>query len=63
MEATAKAEAIKVEADALKDNPGLLELRAIERWSGEMPCYIGSLRGYLASLKIRANQRSAITIY
>jgi hypothetical protein len=35
------AEAIKVEADALKDNPGSLELRAIERWSGEMPSYIG----------------------
>lgn len=35
--AKAKAESIKIEGEALKDNPQLIELRRIERWSGQVP--------------------------
>jgi regulator of protease activity HflC (stomatin/prohibitin superfamily) len=37
LEAEAKAKAIQLEAAAIKDNPGILQLRAIERWSGNAP--------------------------
>jgi len=37
--AKGKAEAIKVEAQALKDNPEVSTLRAIEKWDGKLPTY------------------------
>lgn len=38
--AKAEAEAIKLKGDALKDNPKLAELSAIERWDGHLPQYM-----------------------
>lgn len=40
--ALGKAEAIKIESQALRDNPQVLELRAIEKWSGNLPNVVGS---------------------
>jgi len=39
--AEARARAIKVEAQALKNNPDLLKLRMIEQWDGKLPKYNG----------------------
>lgn len=39
--AKGKSEAIKIEAAALRDNPQLLELRALERWDGKLPQFMG----------------------
>lgn len=36
-EARGKAEAIRIEAQALINNPAVLELRAIEKWDGKLP--------------------------
>jgi len=36
-EAEGKAKAIEIEAKALRNNPQLLELRAIEKWDGKLP--------------------------
>jgi len=36
-EAKGKAEAILVESEALKSNPQILELRALEKWDGMLP--------------------------
>lgn len=38
--AKAEAEAIRMKGDALKDNPKLSELAAIEKWNGELPTYM-----------------------
>lgn len=38
--AKAEAEAIRMKGDALKDNPKLAELSAIEKWNGELPQYM-----------------------
>lgn len=40
--AKGKAEAIKIESQALRDNPQVLELRAIEKWSGNLPNVVGN---------------------
>ncbi len=40
--ATGKAEAQRIEGDALRANPEVIELRAIERWNGHLPTYMGS---------------------
>ena len=36
-EARGKAESMKIESEALKQNPDILELRSIEKWNGIMP--------------------------
>ena len=38
--AKAEAEAIRMKGDALKDNPKLAELTAIEKWDGQLPNYM-----------------------
>ena len=38
--AKAEAEAIQLKGNALKDNPKLSELAAIEKWTGELPQYM-----------------------
>jgi len=43
--ATAEATAIKIQGDALKDNPGVVSLRWIEKWSGTMPLVYSSGTG------------------
>ena len=40
-EAKGKAEAIRIEADALRSNPAVLELRALEKWNGILPQVTG----------------------
>jgi regulator of protease activity HflC (stomatin/prohibitin superfamily) len=41
-EARGKAEAMTVESNALRSNPQILELRALERWNGVLPQVTGS---------------------
>lgn len=41
-EAEGKAQALRIEAAALQSNPQILQLRAIEKWDGQMPSVIGS---------------------
>ncbi len=40
-EARGKAEALRVESEALRSNPQVLELRAIEKWDGKLPAVTG----------------------
>ena len=40
-EAKGKAEAIRVESDALRESPQILQLRALEKWNGVMPQVVG----------------------
>ncbi len=35
--ATGRAKALQVESDAIRSNPAVLELRAIEKWNGQLP--------------------------
>ena len=41
MESLARANAIRLEAKALKDNPQLIELRIAEKWDGQLPKFSG----------------------
>jgi len=41
LKAKAEAEAIKIKGDALRENPRLIELSAIEKWNGVMPQFTG----------------------
>lgn len=41
-EAKGKAEAMNIEAQALLKNTQMLELRALEKWNGQLPQYMGS---------------------
>lgn len=49
--ARGKAEAQKIEGEALRANPEVLQLRAIEKWLGQMPTYWGG--GALPFLNIK----------
>jgi regulator of protease activity HflC (stomatin/prohibitin superfamily) len=40
-ESVARALAIKREADALAQNPNLIQLRAVEKWNGQLPTFSG----------------------
>lgn len=40
-EAEGKAKAIQIEANAISTNPQVLQLRAIEKWDGSYPTYVG----------------------
>ena len=40
-EASARADAIELEANALRNNPELIKLRLIEKWNGVMPRFTG----------------------
>ncbi|MEO7599225.1 MAG: SPFH domain-containing protein, partial [Opitutus sp.] len=39
--AKGEAEAIRVRADAIRDNPGLIQLQIVEKWDGKAPMVIG----------------------
>ena len=41
LKAKAEAESIRIKGDALRENPRLVELSAIERWDGKLPTYTG----------------------
>ena len=38
--ATAEAEAIKIQGQALRENPDIISLRWVEKWNGQMPLYM-----------------------
>ena len=40
MRARAEAEAIAIKARALRDNPDIIQLNAIEKWDGRLPSYL-----------------------
>jgi len=42
-----RAQALKIEGDALKENPGLIQLRAIEKWNGTLPSVNGGAMPFL----------------
>lgn len=46
--AQAEAQALKLRGDALKDNPGLLQLNAIERWDGHLPQVSGGATPFIS---------------
>lgn len=39
--AKGEAEAIRVRAEAIKDNPGLIQLQIVEKWDGRSPLVVG----------------------
>ena len=45
--AQGKAEAIKIEAQALMQNPKVVELRWIEKWDGKVPTYWGQASPFI----------------
>lgn len=46
-EAEGKAKASQIEGDALRANPEILRQRAIEKWNGQLPTYLGGGSGQL----------------
>lgn len=40
LRAKAEAEAIAIKAKALRDNPDIIQLNAIEKWDGKLPIYM-----------------------
>lgn len=46
-EAQGKAAAIRIEAEALKQNPQVVELRWIEKWDGHVPQYWGQASPFI----------------
>jgi regulator of protease activity HflC (stomatin/prohibitin superfamily) len=42
LKAKAEAEAIRIKGYALRENPRLVELSAIEKWNGNMPQFVGT---------------------
>ncbi len=45
-QAEAKAQAIQIEAQALRVNPGVIQLRWIEKWDGKAPQYWGNVNPF-----------------
>jgi prohibitin 2 len=43
--AKGEAEAIRIRADAIRDNPGLIQLQIVEKWDGRAPLVIGGTAG------------------
>lgn len=53
VESKARAAAIEREADALKNNPNLIQLRAVERWTGQLPTTNFSKDGAVPFINIK----------
>lgn len=47
-EAEGKAKALRVESDALNNNPSVLQLRMIEKWNGVLPMYSGAVNPFVS---------------
>jgi prohibitin 2 len=43
--AKGEAEAIRIRAEAIRDNPGLIQLQIVEKWDGKAPLVIGGQGG------------------
>jgi prohibitin 2 len=39
--AKGEAEAIRIRAEAIRDNPGLIQLQIVEKWDGKSPLVVG----------------------
>lgn len=39
--AKADAESIRIQGEALRENAGLVQLKMVEKWNGQMPYYVG----------------------
>lgn len=39
--AKAQAESIRIQGEALKETPGLVQLKMVEKWNGQLPLYTG----------------------
>jgi hypothetical protein len=46
-DAKGKAEAIRIEANALTQNAKIVELRWIEKWDGKVPTYWGNVSPFV----------------
>jgi len=46
-EARGKAEAMTIESNALRSNPQILELRALEKWNGTLPQVTGGATPFI----------------
>lgn len=51
--ATAEAQSMKIRADALQQNPRLVEWEAVQKWNGQLPQY--SLGGALPFIQVPTN--------
>jgi regulator of protease activity HflC (stomatin/prohibitin superfamily) len=40
--AKADAESIRIQGEALRENAGLVQLKMVEKWNGQMPYYVGA---------------------
>lgn len=49
-QAKAEAESIRIQSEALNENPDILQLRWIEKWNGELPQYLGDSDGIILSI-------------
>lgn len=49
-QAKAEAESIRIQSEALKENPDILQLRWIEKWNGLLPTYLGGSEGIILSI-------------
>lgn len=49
-QAKAEAESIRIQSQALSQNPDILKLRWIEKWNGILPQYLGSAEGLILNL-------------
>jgi prohibitin 2 len=45
IKAKGEAEAIRVRAEAIRDNPGLIQLQIVEKWDGKAPLVVGGGEG------------------
>ncbi len=50
--AKGEAEAIRIRAEAIRDNPGLIQLQIVEKWDGKAPMVIGGGAGEGGSANI-----------
>jgi hypothetical protein len=41
VQSQAEADAIRIKAAALKDNPDIVNLNAVQKWDGKLPVYTG----------------------
>jgi SPFH domain / Band 7 family len=59
-EARGKAEAMTIESNALKSNPQILELRALEKWNGTLPQVTGGAVPHQLPKVVRTVQLSTV---
>ena len=52
IEARASAEAIKIQGEALKATPDLIQLKIVEKWDGKTPMVVGGANGNATSILI-----------